>query len=144
MSEHSEQVLVCQYLDLLKLKYFSIPNGFKYHGILRMLKGKISAFLYNKINIKIFKEVKEMKAEGMKNGIPDLFICEPNAFYHGLFIEMKDVKGGKTSPAQVVQIGELNNKDYLAVVCKGFVEAKNVIDKYKSSCVFSENIRGLN
>lgn len=129
-SEHHEQVLVCKYLNLLGVFYYSIPNGFKYHGILKMIQKSINSFLYNKVKIKIFKEVKEMKAEGMKSGIPDICICEARKNYHGLYIEMKNSEGGTVSKEQKQKITALNNRNYRAVVCKGFKEAKKEIDDY--------------
>jgi len=133
MSEHTEQVAVCQYLDLLKMKYFAVPNGFKYHGILKMIE-KFRT-LYNKVKIKIFREVKILKLEGMKSGVPDVFVTEPNKIYHGLFIEMKDIKKGTLSPEQKKWNTDLNDRGYLCVTCHGFLEAQKVIDLYRLNTV---------
>ena len=37
-----------------------------------------------------------LKVQGMKRGFPDLILPVPRGEYHGLFIEMKRVKGSKT------------------------------------------------
>jgi len=111
-TEHEEQKQVCNYLDKLNKLYFSIPNGFVAGG-------------RNK-----FAGIKKLKAEGFKNGVPDLFICEPNKEYSGLFIEMKKEKGGVVSDDQKQWITQLIFRGYSAVVANGFLEAKEIIDEY--------------
>jgi hypothetical protein len=69
------------------------------------------------------------KCLGHSNGYPDLFIAEPKGKYHGLFIEMKSEKG-RATPEQKRWVEELNKRKYYAVVCRGFYEAKNMIDDY--------------
>ena len=66
---------------------------------------------------------------GVKKGVPDLFYPVPSCGYHGLFIEMK-AKGGRVSPEQERWIQALNNFGYLAVVCYGWKEAVDCIEKY--------------
>ncbi len=111
--EHEEQRKVCQYLELKNKLYFAVPNGM-------FLKNKKSSFGI----------IKKMKLEGMKTGCPDLVIPEPNKQYHGLFIEMKREKGSTTSLEQKKWIKALNERNYLAVIAKGFNEAKLIIDNY--------------
>lgn len=66
---------------------------------------------------------------GVKKGVPDLFLPVPMHGYHGLFIEMK-TKTGKTSPEQARWIEALNQFGYLAIVCHGWEEARNVLINY--------------
>jgi len=70
------------------------------------------------------------KAEGEKNGIPDLFLPLPTSEYHGLFIEMKKLKGGVVSEYQKDWLERLNTAGYKAVVCKGHLEAISVLCEY--------------
>ena len=77
MNEHQIQVAMCQYLDLIKIPYFAIPNG--------SLRNIIVA--------------KKLKAEGVKAGVADLFLMIPNKIFHGLFIEVK-TPVGRQQPSQ--------------------------------------------
>ena len=71
----------------------------------------------------------KMKKLGYTAGTPDLMIFKPNKDYQGLFIEMKGPKG-VISPLQKEWLEKLNSLGYKAVVCRGFREAKEVIDDY--------------
>lgn len=71
----------------------------------------------------------KLKAEGVKSGVPDIFLAYPSLTAHGLFIEMKSTKG-KVSPSQREWIGALSASGYMCAVCYSFDEAKNVISEY--------------
>jgi len=60
-----------------------------------------------------------MKKEGVRAGVPDLFLAVPRGEFHGLFIEMKKPKGGRVSDAQKGCIELLNETGYKSVVCNG-------------------------
>lgn len=70
-----------------------------------------------------------MKAEGVKAGVPDLFLPVARQGYHGLFIEMK---AGRNKPTayQTQWLENLSNQGYLAVVCYGWEEAAKVLTEY--------------
>jgi hypothetical protein len=71
---------------------------------------------------------KMLKDEGVKPGVPDLFLPVPRRGYHGLYIEMK-IKGGKLSDDQKKWIFELKQQGYMVLVCYGWEEAsKNIIN----------------
>lgn len=70
------------------------------------------------------------KASGAKKGIPDLFLPVPSKDYHGLYIELKRVKGGSLSPEQKEWLAILNENGYLAVQCKGADAAIATINNY--------------
>lgn len=71
-----------------------------------------------------------LKAEGVRAGVPDLFLAVPAFGHHGLFIEMKREKGGIVSDFQKEYIALLNERGYKAIVCHGWIEAKNSIESY--------------
>lgn len=83
-----------------------------------------------------------MKAEGVKRGIPDVFLPYPHespsvpkevkTTYHGLYIELKTLKG-RLSKEQKAFLEYANSVGYLAVCCHGYLEAVNIIEGYLST-----------
>lgn len=111
LTEHEEQALLIKWFDLQykdKFILFAIPNG--------GLRNAIVA--------------KKMKKEGVRSGVPDLFLAVPRKPYGGLFIEMKRAKGGKLSLYQKDMIKSLEEAGYLCIVAKGFEAAKQAITEY--------------
>jgi hypothetical protein len=114
MSEHTEQAALFDWaqwqinLGVETLKWlFAVPNGGLRHP----------------------KIAKEMKAEGLKAGVPDIMLPQPRGEYSGLFIEMK-VGYNKPTAEQTKWLEWLNQVGYYAVVCKGFDEARETIEWY--------------
>lgn len=68
------------------------------------------------------REAGRLKAEGVQSGVSDVFCALPAGPYAGLFIEMKSMVG-HASPAQRAWNYESNMVGYMAVVCRGAVEA---------------------
>lgn len=113
ISESQEQINLFQWANLqfckipeLKL-LFHIPNGGKRNIV----------------------TARRLKAEGVKAGVPDLFLPVPRGGFHGLFIEMKAGKN-KTTEKQDVWIADLKQQGYKVVVCYGCEEAITEIKKY--------------
>lgn len=107
MSEAIEQINVVKYCAFLKIPIFAIPNG----------------------GSRDRREAANLKMQGVKAGVPDLFIPVARGKYHGLFIEMKYGKN-KTTALQDEWLELLNKNGYCAAVCHGFDKAKTVIDWY--------------
>lgn len=76
-------------------------------------------------------EGKHLKQQGVKPGVPDLFLPVPSGRYHGLFIEMKTDKG-RASREQKWWIERLNAAGYFAEVCHGWESAARVLEWYLS------------
>ena len=74
-----------------------------------------------------------LKATGVSPGVPDLMLPTPRGGYHGLFVEMKRTKGGRTSAEQKDWLAYLAAQGYRAIVCRGFEEAKKEIECYLST-----------
>ena len=115
LPEHQEQCFLIEWFDLqAKARgynpslLFAIPNGGKRDAIVG----------------------KRMKDEGVRRGIPDLFLAIPTDNFHGLFIELKRTNGARASKFQKEMIEELSQWGYPAVVCHGWIEARDAICDY--------------
>jgi len=71
-----------------------------------------------------------LKAEGVKAGVPDIFLAVPCGRFHGLFIELKAGDAGRISEAQASWITSLQGKGYDAGVCRTLDEAVQTITEY--------------
>lgn len=78
-----------------------------------------------------------MKAEGVKAGVPDVFL--PVARYdftdgslecHGLYIEMKKPKGGRLSADQIEFQAFCKEQKFAYIMCKTWREAAETIKTY--------------
>lgn len=109
-TEHSEQVALFDWAKANESRHlqlgllFAIPNGGKRH----IVTGK------------------KLKAEGVKSGVPDIFLGVPKNGKHGLFIELK-VGKNKPSKNQLWWIHSLRAEGYAVEVCYGFLEAQTAI-----------------
>ena len=71
----------------------------------------------------------KLKREGVKAGIPDIFLLVPRNGHHGLIIELK-AKGRGPTRAQEGWLERFGRRGYLALVCHGFEDAKGTILDY--------------
>lgn len=71
-----------------------------------------------------------LKATGVKPGVPDLHLPVARQGCHGLYIEMKRRHGGRISPDQLRWMEELTRQGHRCAVCRGWEEAKRVIEEY--------------
>jgi len=113
MSEHLEQKNLFYWAALQEARHpqlglmFAVPNG--------GLRNKLVA--------------KKLKAEGVKAGVPDIFLAVPRDPYHGLFIEMKFGKN-KATDNQIKWLNGLQFEGYETAICYSWGEAKDIICKY--------------
>lgn len=75
-------------------------------------------------------EAVHLKEQGVKPGVPDIFLPHPAGRYHGLYIEMKRADGGEKSDYQKAYIEYLQSAGYRAVFCSGFDQAVDEIKRY--------------
>lgn len=116
MTEHDHQRLTVawfrgRYPDLADV-FFAIPNG----GVRSAAAGA------------------RMKAEGVKAGVPDLLLAVPRGTRHGLWVEMKTLKG-KASKAQREMRERLLAQGYAVEIAHGYAAAKAIITEYLSDGV---------
>lgn len=113
--EHAEQVNLMQWWSLQCRRFgipeqllFAIPNGGQRNII----------------------TAKRMKDEGVRAGIPDLFLAVPRGRFHGLFVEMKKTRGGVVSESQKACMQMLSENGYCVMVCHGFMNAQDAVKGY--------------
>jgi hypothetical protein len=111
--EHAEQAALMRWAALQSRRYpalemlFAIPNGGRRDAVTGA----------------------RLKAEGVKAGVPDIFLPWPAGGWHGLFIELK-AQGGRPTQAQRWWIERLQEAGYMAEVCYGWEEAAEVLAAY--------------
>jgi hypothetical protein len=117
MSEHDEQAAFIRWAEASRGKHpalhflFAIPNGGHRH---KATAGKL-------------------KAEGVRAGIPDLFLAYPvvgmEQYFGGLFIEMK-TQTGRLSTKQKHWTEQLAEVGYAVAVCHGTEQAIKATRQY--------------
>lgn len=70
-----------------------------------------------------------LKRQGVKAGVPDLFLPVARGGFFGLYIELK-VGKNKATALQKEWMAELNKQNYKAVVCYGWQEAAKELINY--------------
>lgn len=112
--EAEEQTLIFEWAGLAQGKYpqlallHAIPNGGS--------RNKIEAL--------------HLKAQGVKAGVPDIFLPYNNGKHNGLYIELKRMKGGRIREEQSDWIRMLRANGYMAEVIRGAEAAIKLITDY--------------
>jgi hypothetical protein len=123
MNEHAEQTTIINWarrwehlVPELRL-LFAVPNGaaLTWHTDRR---GK-----------RFSPQASKLKAEGLRAGVPDLFLPVARQGFHGMFIELK-VGKNKPTRAQAQMVDALAEQGYFAAVCWGAEEAIHEIKAY--------------
>lgn len=118
--ESNEQQMLIRWASRSKAQYpgverlFHIPNG-------QLLAGT---------GAQRARRGARLRAEGLRPGVPDLFLPVPLGGYAGLFIEMKRKEGGRLSKEQSDWGRWLGEAGYRFEVCHGYLDARDVIEDY--------------
>lgn len=116
MTEHQIQVAVFNWARYMEHKYpelrlmFAVPNGGHRHILV----------------------ARRLKLEGVRRGVPDIFLPCARQGYHGLFLEIKR-PGGRVSAAQKETLAMLRAAGYKTTVAYGVDEAIAIIEQYLKS-----------
>lgn len=74
---------------------------------------------------------RRLKAEGVKAGVPDVFLAIPANGYHGLFLELKiPAKTSRVSEPQREMKCLLEKQGYACRICFGWDAAREAIEEY--------------
>lgn len=107
-TEAAEQAVVVQYCRMLGLRFFRVPN---------------------ETYTKSWKQKNVNKMLGVSAGVPDLFVLPTKHKIIG--IEMKRIKGSRTSEEQKEWVAALNYAGIQTRICKGAEEAIAFIDEMR-------------
>lgn len=113
-TENQEQAALFEWAEVASGRYpelrmlHSIPNGGRRDG----------------------RTAAVLQRTGVKPGVPDICLPVPKGGYGALYIELKRVKGGVVSAKQKVWLDRLKSYGNKAIVCRGWIAAKNEIEKY--------------
>lgn len=113
--EKDEQIALFEWAELylypkypeLRLLMYHIPNGGSRHPA----------------------EAVNLKRQGVKAGVSDIFVSVPRNGFHGLYVEMKYDKN-KLTHEQKEFIRAANEQGYGVTVCYTWLEAKTAILNY--------------
>lgn len=116
-SEHDEQAALFLWAAASEVQHpelscmFAIPNGGHRHPAVAA----------------------QMKAEGVRAGVPDIFLAVRRGRWAGLFVECKRADHStRPSAAQLMWLERLREQGYCTAVCYGAQEAQQVIMAYLS------------
>ena len=114
-TEHDEQAALFEWADLAQGEHpelcmlFAIPNGGARHPAVAA----------------------QLKAEGVRAGVPDIFLACARGRWHGCFIELKRAdRSNHATSAQRAWIEMLRRYGFSAVVAYGCAEAQQAIMSY--------------
>lgn len=111
--EAAEQIKLFRWAELMSGTYpqlalmYHIPNGGSRNQI----------------------EAANLKRQGVKAGVPDIFLPVPSGKYHGLYIEMKYGKN-KPTEKQIKWLKALSEQGYAVKLCYGWEDASRTICRY--------------
>ena len=71
-----------------------------------------------------------LKRMGLRKGVPDVCLPVARCGCHALYIEMKRLKDGRPTQDQLDWIERLTKQGNMAVICKGWEVAAELIEKY--------------
>lgn len=70
-----------------------------------------------------------LKAEGVRAGVPDMFLAIPAGGYAGLWLEFKTARG-RVSREQRLMMETLSAQGYRCEVCRGLSAAVECVERY--------------
>ena len=118
ISEYEEQ---CNFFTQLRITY---PNVWK------AAYAHCDGAYYGEDEKSRYRTAAKLKRQGAKKGVPDVFIAVAKGKYHGLYIEMKRIKGGAVSEEQKLMLNLLTDNGYACFVAKGADEAFKAVERY--------------
>lgn len=72
---------------------------------------------------------RKLKAEGVKAGVPDIFLPAPKGKFNGMYLEMK-TGYNNTTKHQKRWIENLSEQGYFCAICWGMEDAIQALEEY--------------
>lgn len=130
-NEHDSQVSVISWADTIAVKLWP-QYAIDLEKIVRKRKVMVRIFPIFAIPNGGHRHIavaNQLRAEGVRSGVPDLFLPIPVDGYCGLIIEMKTTKG-KPSKNQLTWINLMNSGGYATTICHSSRDAIVKITAY--------------
>lgn len=122
-SEHSIQAAFIRWTTIAVKEYPELANLFA------VPNGGLRPFAVDRKGNRYSPIARKMKAEGVKEGVPDLLLLAARGEYHGLAIEVKR-PGGRLSASQAEWHMRLIQEGYLVKVCYSVDEMIAITKQY--------------
>jgi hypothetical protein len=113
------------------------PEDFEQELVLRWAEGQLDAWpelalLYHIANggKRDKREAAKLKRMGVKAGVPDLCLPVARGGFHGLYVELKRLDGGRVSTEQKAWLAALHTAGHCVAVAEGHEQAIGVIKDY--------------
>lgn len=113
-TEHQEQVALIDWAEIVSISrwpalrwLYAVPNGGPRHVVAAV----------------------NLKAEGVRSGVPDLVLPFPVFPFHGAYLEMKR-RGGTLTPIQESWREYLKGAGYAYCMAEGFDQARDFLIAY--------------
>lgn len=114
-----------------------VQEDFEQELVIRWSIGQIDtwpelALLYHPANggKRSKREAAKLKRMGVKPGVPDLHLPIARGGFHGLYVEMKRLEGGRVSTEQKTWLAALHAAGHCVAVCEGHEQAIAVLRDY--------------
>lgn len=107
-TEVQEQVIAATWLSKMNIIFYHVPNG----------------------GYRDYLEAVKFKRMGVKAGVPDICIPIARKGHHGLYIELKRVRGSSISDTQKWWLDELKRQGYDVFVAKGAADLIEYVKNY--------------
>lgn len=113
--DSGHQTIKSEYLEHIEVASWLRVRGIRFHHS------------PNETYTKSFKQKAANKRKGVSPGFPDFLVRLPKGL---VFIELKRIKGGRTSEEQVEWLDDLRGVSLAAEVCKGAKEAIKLLEGF--------------
>lgn len=122
-TESEVQIAVMDWAAIAQAKYPEL------RGLQASANGGSRSFRIDSQGRRYSPEGRRLRREGVKKGVPDLFLPAPRQGSHGLYIELKTATG-RVSVEQLEMMQFLDGQGYTVKLCRGAESAIQEIEHH--------------